>query len=712
MATTLKIGSKGDSVKSLQKSLGITADGIYGKQTAKAVKDYQSANKLTADGIAGSQTQGSLSTKKSSGSSSNSSKLGTNSSKPTVAIKTGTTQGTSYSKTPSGSNFSKFLSKSPTLATNTKQGSSPFNMFGDWVKRTKDSILASTKKQPASAYNPENPIYGGGYQIVPRDPSEGVVKEEAPTPFQILKSGATNFASKVGDIASDVGTAVVDTLSSETTYNASDYKNDTNSQNVDLSLGLPETPLSGDNVGTKTVETTSTDASGNPVVTTEESPLALNSMNTSIGSSNPTMNNSNLNSILTGVDSRMGSINNDPFLSDKSKSQKTLTLRDTTIADLASQTTDPNIWNTPMYQEKLNLINKKNGLNITSADIAGKVQTATNGLTPPKTTAEFLAYQNKATEEERKLLNEQIAIDNNWTQSQKDILLGKKDSQGNDVLLGVAEQQKKENDTLSAFLDKQLANQEESLKKKAQYAIDKAEAEFNSKDAETEINRVKAKNSLTEFLAKIGALRTDGNALTGLETLEQAYQSQRQSLKQEFNMAKREITMNMNDNIYNLESARDEKVFKLNQDLSKTEREVTSKVMELDYNLQKDMLSTKIKWTDAIRVAREKAEAKAEKASEDWTSQFFTISGASAFKDTSKEFQAEWQNNNRWGKTPDGYKTPAKQVGQQFLDYQKTNSSTLKMTDTQVYKLQQEGVDVDKYKVDSGYRDYVNSQLE
>lgn len=57
---TLKIGSKGDDVKKLQKSLGITADGIFGNQTAAALKSYQKKNNLTVDGIAGNQTFGSL----------------------------------------------------------------------------------------------------------------------------------------------------------------------------------------------------------------------------------------------------------------------------------------------------------------------------------------------------------------------------------------------------------------------------------------------------------------------------------------------------------------------------------------------------------------------------------------------------------------------------------------------------------------------------
>lgn len=52
----LKKGCRGDDVRLLQTRLGIAADGIFGKNTEKAVKTYQKANKLTADGVVGKNT--------------------------------------------------------------------------------------------------------------------------------------------------------------------------------------------------------------------------------------------------------------------------------------------------------------------------------------------------------------------------------------------------------------------------------------------------------------------------------------------------------------------------------------------------------------------------------------------------------------------------------------------------------------------------------
>lgn len=61
---TIKLGSKGTEVKTLQKKLGIKADGIFGTLTEKAVKEFQRINNLTVDGIVGIKTWNKLGTMK------------------------------------------------------------------------------------------------------------------------------------------------------------------------------------------------------------------------------------------------------------------------------------------------------------------------------------------------------------------------------------------------------------------------------------------------------------------------------------------------------------------------------------------------------------------------------------------------------------------------------------------------------------------------
>lgn len=54
--TTIKLGSRGTDVVTLQKKLNLQADGIFGPLTEEAVKEFQKANGLSVDGIVGAKT--------------------------------------------------------------------------------------------------------------------------------------------------------------------------------------------------------------------------------------------------------------------------------------------------------------------------------------------------------------------------------------------------------------------------------------------------------------------------------------------------------------------------------------------------------------------------------------------------------------------------------------------------------------------------------
>jgi hypothetical protein len=56
----LKRGDRGASVRKLQSTLGITADGVFGSQTERAVKRFQKRKGLTVDGVVGPQTRDAL----------------------------------------------------------------------------------------------------------------------------------------------------------------------------------------------------------------------------------------------------------------------------------------------------------------------------------------------------------------------------------------------------------------------------------------------------------------------------------------------------------------------------------------------------------------------------------------------------------------------------------------------------------------------------
>ena len=59
-AVLLKVGSRGASVKAVQRALGVPADGVFGPQTRAAVHSFQARNGLVADGIVGPRTRAAL----------------------------------------------------------------------------------------------------------------------------------------------------------------------------------------------------------------------------------------------------------------------------------------------------------------------------------------------------------------------------------------------------------------------------------------------------------------------------------------------------------------------------------------------------------------------------------------------------------------------------------------------------------------------------
>jgi peptidoglycan hydrolase-like protein with peptidoglycan-binding domain len=56
----VKRGDRGSAVRSIQRELGIPADGVFGPQTERAVKRFQRRHDLFPDGIVGPLTRGAL----------------------------------------------------------------------------------------------------------------------------------------------------------------------------------------------------------------------------------------------------------------------------------------------------------------------------------------------------------------------------------------------------------------------------------------------------------------------------------------------------------------------------------------------------------------------------------------------------------------------------------------------------------------------------
>jgi hypothetical protein len=56
----VKRGDRGQAVRSVQRALGIPADGVFGPQTQRAVRQFQRRKGLVVDGVVGPQTRTAL----------------------------------------------------------------------------------------------------------------------------------------------------------------------------------------------------------------------------------------------------------------------------------------------------------------------------------------------------------------------------------------------------------------------------------------------------------------------------------------------------------------------------------------------------------------------------------------------------------------------------------------------------------------------------
>lgn len=666
----------------------------------------QAGANLKVDGILGPKTQAALSKFGSSGGSSGSQSGGTNtpvrSAIAPVKVSSGakSTGATSYA------------------TQTTKTNKNNIDTTGVTSAPTKDSISPSSKsnvvqyKQPLLA----NPFDGGFLNNLKT--GIGMVGDKLKDAFSSTKSkqGANalqatllpnakiipdNFiplpTTKVGKVLASGGLPGVakgfETLINPTPKKAAASEPTTVPNNSQNSGALStDGQLNPDLNGTSPIYTPSSgNGTNTPVVakTTQTDPLTGATTTLTQNIASPAVQaivNPQTTTAITGLTDALINSKGDPFMSKGTKSEfqnNQIVNYQNNVAKLFNNPQDVvNSYNTDStFKAQIDKAAVSKGVDPQSiiSGISSKVTPAVNGITQPQTTADFLANNSAIPSSINKAMNESIALEKNFTQQQKDLYFG------NDKVKGLLQQSIDDHKAMVDSITAKEARLEESERSKAQLAIDKANAEFQQQDAELELQRETAKSNLTEFLAHIGALNTDGNAGVGLANLEAKYQAARSKLRSNFDVASREINMNMNDHINELQSNRDDNVIKLNMDLSKTEREIAVDVMKLDYNLNKDIIDAKLKYAEKVQAAKEKAASKAQSLNKDWTSAFFTTAAgnnaADLFKSLPKDFQNEWiKNAPSWGAGTTGGKANLQSLTADYSNYSKNNPTTKNYT--------------------------------
>jgi hypothetical protein len=288
-----------------------------------------------------------------------------------------------------------------------------------------------------------------------------------------------------------------------------------------------------------------------------------------------------------------------------------------------------NLNNNPELQKSLEGYMKAGG---TPAMIASKIVPVTNDILPAQDTATYLdRIQNTNTPQgvqaknaliqEKGLAEEEIMRNYSIPKDLSNLYFGTKET------IGVLEQQR----TLAAekkrIVEEKQLSAEKSNREQAQYEIEKNNADVESAQAETELNRQNAKNYMTGMLAKLGALQTTGAAPLALAPLEQKYQKQKTDLDTKLKFANRKIQIDLTKTINDLEIKRDEDIQSINEDISKSETDVRKEIFKAQQTASKEIYNITDKYATSMRTQTDKYKAEAKSNADKYNSNFMLLAG-------------------------------------------------------------------------------------
>ena len=199
-----------------------------------------------------------------------------------------------------------------------------------------------------------------------------------------------------------------------------------------------------------------------------------------------------------------------------------------------------------------------------------------------------------------KLLQNEIARQANIPEQWKDYYLGTPEK------MGVFELEKAQKQAQLDLIEEKLADDKRVYKEKAQLQIDKIRAEMDMALAETETNRLKAKNYMTGLLAKLGALNTTGAAGEALVKLDQKYEEMKVNTRAKYTMAIRELEIEMNEGIDEIENGYADKANKIREDLTKSASDITKELMKLELDSQSKIYSLSTSYAKLLQSQKEK----------------------------------------------------------------------------------------------------------
>lgn len=188
---------------------------------------------------------------------------------------------------------------------------------------------------------------------------------------------------------------------------------------------------------------------------------------------------------------------------------------------------------------------------------------------------------------------------------------------GNEKAIGILQMKQEQAKEEKRIIEEREKDEKKTARDRAQYQIEKNNADVKIAEAKIEENRLAAKNYMTAKLAQLGALQTTGAAVLALQTIETKYQTQVTELQTKLKFANREIEIGLNEDINKIENDTDDKVLKIQEDLTKDSETMFKEVIKAQRDAEKEIYSVTeqyarrlrertTKYTDDLKAAAEK----------------------------------------------------------------------------------------------------------
>jgi len=211
---------------------------------------------------------------------------------------------------------------------------------------------------------------------------------------------------------------------------------------------------------------------------------------------------------------------------------------------------------------------------------------------------------------------------------------------GDEKTIGLYQMQVKQAEETIKNLENKIITEQANARTQASFEVEKVNAQVSKARAQTEENRLTAKNYMTGMLAKLGALKTTGEAPSALANLEAKYQRQINDLETQADFTVREINMNMANKLATIESTANDKIFSIKNDLSKESTDMFKEVMKAQQAAEKEAYGIVASHATKLRTQTEKFEKEAKKLAEDNIKDFYTVVNGAVGKATMNDIMS------------------------------------------------------------------------